>query len=326
MAMGVVIGVFILSFYLSYQKSMDTSINKNINENLYKAFMLVNVQDDKEIIENLNEISKNNGTILTYTSKEKEIIFEKVYILSTKYDYFKDIYTMLGKNQVVIGKALAELSYNENGKELIKIKDKVYEVKGVLNENNMAYKMFLGKDNFKEDILNTKISRFTIYLVEKNISNAYLETIFTKEAFERIWIKTSEDSYNLLADEGFYIILVIFIISFTNICNFSLLWISKRKHEIALYKALGAKNINILNIIFLDMLKITFIAMAITLVLQNIIMQVINNAKILNFYMSMDYMNIIICTLLVIGMSFLSVIPSFLNTIKIDPAIILKEE
>lgn len=104
------------------------------------------------------------------------------------------------------------------------------------------------------------------------------------------------------------------------------MWITGRTKEMALYKAVGAKNTSIFILLFKEIIEFSLISMIIAFALQYGVNYFVNNNNLINSYLTIDYTNFIKCSAVITIMSLISIIPAYLLTTHIRPVSILKEE
>lgn len=307
---GILIGILSLSILFSYNSSRKDNYLVN---NEYGSLKVVKLFDDKKVGEFKEDILalKSKGNF--FVEKGSKIHGVSVNVLGGS------------KEGVVVGKGLKDFIYEKDNKRLIKIDKFEYEVEEISKENKYAYTCTLPIELLLENYKDKSIASLNIYM-DGQIDFDYIEKTFLAEKYPEM-IK----SIDLVEEEGmdiglFVIAITIFIVSFVNVCNFTLAWMENRKREIALYKAVGAKNTSLLIMIFLEQLKFAGEALVAALFLQIIINYFINSKKILNFYMVLNIKNILACGIAVGIISFFCVLPAFIYATTIHPVTVLKEE
>ncbi|MGL4848583.1 MAG: FtsX-like permease family protein [Clostridium sp.] len=322
MVLGLVIGIFSMSFFISYDRAINQTIFSKMDTADYLKYKVLSKNKLKHLEEKLK--SEDAGVIL-----ENGMESLNFNVLGMNEKSLNQYNIKTEENMITVGKGLRKVVYSKSGKEYMKINDKEYEILEYIEEDTFAYTVILNIEDFFEIYSEKEIYTLGINFVEKNID----KEVFDKKlnSFKLEGIGTSECEIDLIEDEskeeiGSYIGSVILAISFINVCTFSLMWITGRTKELALYKAIGAKNRAIFLMLFKEILEIAIVSMGIALGLQLVVNSIINNSNIINSYLSIDIYNLIKCSFIILFMALGSIIPSYIITTNIQPSIVLKED
>lgn len=323
MIIGLVIGIFSLSFFISYDRGKKASLTSDISKENIAEIKILSEDKLKELDDAFFEISKDMDIAISQRLKVKNIIFNFV---GMKNSVFLENINLddLKKNEVIIGKGLDNLTYEKDDKKILNINNEEYKVKEVLNENNCAFSAFLPLDIYMDTFKDSNTSNFNAIFLKDRINE---KSIIDK--IEGLNLKSgkifSVGGDDEVISSGIYIIIIILAISFINVCNFSLLWMTKRRKEITVYKALGATNLTLFKILFFEILLLSCTAMVISGVLQVLINYYLNSRALIGAYLWIGFDNLIKCSIAVFILSLLSALPSYLTTVKIQPVNVLKE-
>ena len=139
-------------------------------------------------------------------------------------------------------------------------------------------------------------------------------------------IYDTNKAFNISEKGMFQISVMILLICSINVINFSYFWIHSRVKEIALRKSVGAKNRDVFTLIFKEMISLTFISLLIAYIVQFVVINAINRITFGEIYLLNSESNFLYSSALCLMLSFITTIPTYLITIKFEPAIILKGE
>lgn len=323
MIIGLVIGIFSLSFFISYDRGKKASLTSDIPKENIAEIKILSEDKLKELNDTFLEISKDMDIAISQRLKVKNIMFNFVGI---KNSIFLESINLkdLKKDEIIIGKGLDNLTYKKDNKKILNINNEEYKVKEVLNENSCAFSAFLPLDIYMDTFKDSNTSNFNTMFLKDKINE---KSIIDK--FEGLNLKSGKifsigEDDEVISSET-YIIIIILVISFINVCNFSLLWMAKRRKEIAVYKALGATNLTLFKILFFEILLLSCTAMVISGILQVLINYYLNSRALIGAYLWIGFDNLIKSSIAVFILSLLSSIPSYLTTVKIQPVNVLKE-
>jgi len=239
---------------------------------------------------------------------------------------------------IILGKELKKYVEEKNGKEYVSIKKKEYSVIGyvgfkgkrslwdsrifipamtLLSDLNQNY----GYDGFSAILYsNKKVINNNVNRLEKFYKNKYKNVevnnvgkIKNDNIIEDII--SSVDNVLVLAILG-YLIAIMFTISIVS------MWIDKRKYEIAVRKAFGYSNKDIMVLIFYEISGLLFIAMIFALIIQFILGLYFD--EILGYTTKIFIQNIIVSFFTIIVTTLITMIFPILKTFKIQPAQIVK--
>lgn len=325
MLFGIVIAITILSFFISFTNS---SINNELTK--IKGNKIISTiftkSDLSDFTSRLGALNKDNDLLLKKTISINEV-YVNLYGVGIHTGEYKELSNKLktNKNSVIIGKGLKKFIKEVDGEKVLEINNVKYNVIHVLSDPECGYAAFISLNDFLENYKESNISGIKFIFISDNLLVDDLMKFIKESKLDAPKINIeSEESIDLSL--YMYIPVVVVIVAFINICNFSLLWMNRRKKEIALYKAMGATNIKILIKLFKEILLMSFIALIISIMVQFLINYYINKNSLINSYQWIDINNLFYCTIAVLVMSLLSVIPSYISTISIKPVYILKEE
>lgn len=323
MIIGLVIGIFSLSFFISYDRGKKASLTSDISKENIAEIKILSEDKLKELNDTFLEISKDTDIAISQRLKAKNIIFNFV---GMKNSVFLENINLndLKNDEVIIGKGLDNLTYKKDDKKILNINNEEYRVKEVLNENNCAFSAFTKLDIYMDTFKDSNTSNFNVIFLKDRINE---KSIVDK--FEGLNLKSGKifsvgGDDEVISSET-YIVIIILAISFINVCNFSLLWMAKRRKEIAVYKALGATNLTLFKILFFEILLLSCTAMVISGALQVLINYYLNSRALIGAYLWIGFDNLIKCSIAVFILALLSAIPSYLTTVKIQPVNVLKE-
>lgn len=184
--------------------------------------------------------------------------------------YLSEQEILNGEDKVLIGKFFDEYTFNKNGRKLINIFDKEYEVVGVLGYKigNSLYddSIYLPFTSLPSDIKNSEANAIYIYGSKKlslgNIGNGKVESLNNISGYNEINISKSLIYSNIDYYKG--LIIKITTMSICVLINFYLLMsmmIKRRSKEISIKKAIGFTNKIIMKEIFLEITSLSVISL-----------------------------------------------------------------
>ena len=322
----IAIAIFIFSSSIIYTILKDSlnqtkDVNK-LNDNLIN----INFTSNKEI--NFNEIGESlfskfkTNTIIVNLGRE--VIENKKITNLFAIDFEKKLHLNInileGRNlkkedlsekKAIIGKKIKDCITIVNGKKYIKISDEDYEVIGIVGneETNSPYDLFIyiPLTNLPCHINSNLYQDFNFCVTnnnfEKNIEPILKQTPFKakyyfKEFEKRNIISTFISNYDF-SIKNIITILFTNIFTIVNLIIISNLWISNKKYEIALKKAMGASNKAIIKEFFYLVLSFSIFASIMSFIFEFVFSKVIREI----FYI---YLNINIKT--IISISFFSLV------------------
>lgn len=323
MIVGLVIGIFSISFYFSYGNSMKNNILDEIEGKAkYKI-----ISDSKLKVVEESFKNNKNGIIL-----EKSITLnDKVYkIIGVNKDALKEFNLEVNKDKILVGKGFEKISYSKNDKKYLSLSKEDYEIEKVVKNNGFAFSIIMNLEDFMNHYKEESLFTIGVTYINKNINKEEIVGDIKKLDLQGIGGgKLSIDEVNLKSDEKGeinFIPIIIVVVSFINVCTFSLMWITSRKREIALYKAIGANNLEIFKILIIEIIGISIISFVVALIIQQGVNYFVNANNLIGKYIFIDFITLIKCSLVILIMSFLSVLPSYITSTYYKPAEVLKEE
>lgn len=331
--LGLSIGMIVFSLGVSYVDAINGKNNiGQLSEKNYKTYTISSsTRYTRELIEGLKNCINSEQLMITVNEKYNN---KKIAVKGITYenDYFlKDIteakFNDKNSKEAIVGKGLKNLVYKDSG-DFIKLGDTEFKVVGYLDSNSESYNIYIPLEKFidlygEESILDKYSTFISSSLNSEKILNDINSVINEDEqAHEYDNSIVTNYSDNILG----VLSKIILVVASINIINFTLLWIDNRKKEIAIYKTFGAQKKDIAEMLFKEIFSLSLIAIIVTIDVQIIINYILNRFSSIGLYMSISYINIYYSLIIAIVLSLIATIPSYIESIKIEPAVILKEE
>lgn len=244
-----------------------------------------------------------------------------------------------GEKVALIGKAYKEYVYKENGKEYIDIENEQYEVLGVVGLGEQASlwdsRVFMPATSLpnkvKQQIFSGGPVNFVIYnyggnlLLDENQISSNAFYLFQESEVTYIGQLETEDTVSALATSGdmiFIIAIVGYFVSLVYAINIVVFWMEKRKKEIAVRKALGYKNRDIVGLLMAEMIGLSAISSLVAVVVQGVMKMFMNSigGYTLQIYVS----NIVVGLAMVLLTSVITSLMPVRKILKIQPVEAIK--
>lgn len=335
---GIWIGISIISFNIIYTDSYRNQNKiKGLKDDEYSRFNIFSNRKFSDIEVKLKEnyldrnfylISKKiGGENSSYTVQGVSIGNSK-YKPELKGRFFNANDIEKNLNVAIIGSKLKDKTYKKNGLEYIAIKDTNYEVIGTTDSSIFMKSVIIPINKFLETNNDRSLSDFDWMFLEKSFPTGAFSDILLSN-IDSGYIITDEKKCEGMPNSSVFLIIIsiaTLAVGIINIINFTRMWIEERRHEIALRKVVGATNLMIRRMLFRDFLTLVFAAFVLSLLTNGIITYVINKLYILEFHLNFSVTSIALSSLIALGISIITAIPSYKQATNIEPAIILKEE
>lgn len=327
---GLSIGITIFSLGVSYVNGM-----KNMNAlcNIKpEDFIEMNISSMRNIQEVIPKIAKNISQEQMVVTISENIDNKPVTVngITLENDYFLNGISkssLKDKDEIIIGKGLEKYSITEDGEDYIILDGAKYKIAGYIDNNKNNFSAYMSIDKFVEVYKEKLMPDVSFVCIKDNIDKEKImdtikQSLESNEEVHKIEVSNTKYTDNLLSIMSY----IVLIVASINIINFTLLWISDRKKEIAIYKTFGAREVDILELLFNELAYLGIISVGISLIVQSGINYVVNKYTTINIYMSISKENVLYALAISIILSLIATIPSYIESRKIQPAIILKEE
>lgn len=334
MVIGITLAFFSVVYGLNIYNSMLREMQLK-KEYAYNNQTNVTIQT-KEGMEYVNSIDEENGNI-----KLKNI---KTYIKGLKYSYEAeaiisenetDMYQLISgrlpkvgeADTIAIGTGLEECTYTKGEKHYIEIGGKEYEVVGKIGVEGTDLQkgtIILSLAGLSKQMLSAINSEESIHLViqsnkdstediYKSITKGLLpaDSTFTNESLDMMKQSLSYE------DTGLSFAVVIYLFSIINCIIVSEFWIVQRKREIAVRKAFGWDNFDVVLLVFKDMFRLVGTTCLISLLLGFILSKVFIN--LISLSIQFDMVNIVTVVIYIFMTSIISILCPIYKVTKMTP-------
>lgn len=287
MILGLIIGIFSISFFISYDNANKESVTRIFKKENVVQYKILSESKLTKVEDLIKKTDKDTAILLKNTILLDEVYCNCLGINSKGFELYN---LKEDKDSISIGKGIKNKVYKKDDKE--------YTVNNYINDNAFAYSIVMNIDDFIKD--NRESNFLTIETtfisndlkkekILKDIKSLDIKGVMNQE-LKIDEIKSEETE----ANKGeLYIALIIFVVSFINVCSFSLMWITGRTKEMALYKAVGAKNTSIFILLFKEIIEFSLISMIIAFVLQYGVNYFVNNNEVKKiFYLWIKYYSV----------------------------------
>lgn len=326
-------GLAIYNYCGNYEKEV------NQYKYRYNKELIINMVDENALIDmkmfmlsnKYNYYIKDNVCVFFNKNKENRIIDVLLNVNEeTNYCFIegrlpnkKEIRE--GKNVIAIGKGIKDQTYIVENKRYIDIYSIPYEVVGILGTSMSKaqdYKVvtyYNCLDNRSKTKINLNEICLSISSNNEKIDITELEKYC--EMNKSLELKVADNEVlesSLLSDDklrgNFYILIFVFsIVNCMIICEF---WIHQRRREIAVRKAYGYSNIQVIKLISMSMFKIVMISCVLGYILQVCISRIMEGQGI---YFKWSVRNIVNVFCLILLTTVISMVVPIYKIIKRTP-------
>lgn len=313
------------------------------------TFYNADIEDNKEFFEKVVDISMKFDGIVKLSSggatfgqangmASDDVYFsikEKLY-LETSENEIETVEEVDGQNGIYVSESIKEYVEKRDNKEYLLVNNEYYEVLGYLvnrtieadntivlfwdNLSDMQKKQWIRANEFMKSeglsiryMSNSKTASKNI----ESVLNEFLNMGFTYELFDATILEeeTYMDDPNVTM--VIYASYVLLIFAFISCLYVSALWVDKRKKELIIRKAFGCSIFDIISVLFLDLFKISVIAIFMAVSIQFAYRKLIIKETFLLFA---SWKSIIMIIAALISVIIISIIIPMIKVIVIKPA------
>lgn len=262
--------------------------------------------------------------------------------------YFTPEESSKGSAFVLVGRKIAS-NLRLKVDDSIEFYGKEYKVIGIMGRDNMYSNwddiISIPLKALPEDYLNilktklvelssgsNKLKLQMIYRVQQSQYEKVKNEILSNLNYSSLTIKKTESGFapSLLADQAPQTILILIPIILTalfNVINISFFWITDRKKEITIKKALGATNKSIISAVRLELLAIGLVATILSFIVQ-VLLESTFESFLFRMGLSLEFswITFTICTLMSLGIGYLTTILPADKILSMEPAEALRYE
>lgn len=335
--LGIWIGITVFSINISYVEGLktkdkpfglkDPDYTKFIvgsNEKLNSLEELITKQSKTMYIGiSIPDSDEGENYFLEGAAFSKGIKYPSV--ISGKFFSTEDL--ELNRKVAVIGSLLKDKVYSKNGKRFINIKGEGYEVLGISQSKSDSHSIIMPLKSLMKLEGETEIRNATFICIQKSIDEkSVFDSYKTALGKDATIISMKSGTADPFTRALSFASIVVIAIAAANLINFTYLWISERRKELALRKTVGASDEDIRNLILGEIGIIAFIALIISIITGQIICVIVNNLISVDFYLNISFRNVLLSALASSVIVVISTIPAYKEAVKVEPALVLKEE
>lgn len=337
LVLGIWIGITVLSLNISYVQGLKNSGKPlGISDSDYTKFV-IGSNEKLDILDNLL-MNQNNDMYtrvsIPYSNEDEHFFLvgasfgDKAIHPSNISGRFLSTEDLVSNKKVaIIGTSLKNRLQYIDGKNFIGLKDEKYEVVGITKDKNDSNCIIVPMKSFMESAGKIEIRNAVFTCIQKTISrdivyNSYKAVLGNNTNLLDMKSDKNDPFTGILTIAS----IIVVTVAIANIINFTYLWMSERKKEIALRKTVGATDEDIRKLLFYEIGFISSIALVLSIFTGQVICLIINKLVSLDFYLVISLKNVFLSALTATAIVVISSMPSYKEALKIEPALVLKEE
>lgn len=231
--------------------------------------------------------------------------------------------------KAVVGKKVKDIIVtNKDGKKYLEYENNKYEIIGIFgyeDRETVADNQFIINFN-AEAKKNTNVNETATFIINSDTKFYELQEQVFKQNKNIKLVEDKEGKPGMISSliesrSSILVLIILIILIFLNVFNITVQWVSKKKKEIAIKKAVGGTNLKIALEIILENLKLATISFVIGYAIYFIIMKL----QLISVLSSSIYILATIFSMIFsLFVSLLTSIVSIYKVLKIEPAITMK--
>lgn len=319
--------------YRSDEKEMDYEILKN---------MFTKLPQGMGVIVNQLMVHLDQSEVNVFSSISAETFGEDDLwhypIIEGRYYSVKEMQEQ--KKVALIGKSLLEYVVLKEGKKYIDIEGETYEVLGIVGLKNQLSlwdnRIFMPFSSLpqkvRQSICSSNEINFILYSIEtkaeemvQNLSELIDAngTDMLYEEYGEIQVEDVMENVVNSQDQIFTIALLGYIVALIYAINIVIFWIEKRRYEIAVCKAVGYTNQDVVKMIYSELLGLIAIGCASAIMIQAVIGML--TERVAGYTVKIYASNILVSIAITcFSAMIISIVPIY-RALKIQPAVAVKE-